>query len=125
MASIKSLGENKGGLRMKMEGYKGICAGCFEPIRDGQGYKFRENGRSFHKRCVESNPNGYYIKFEEIAARFETASKEELPRLMTELTQAYTIPMTDNEVFSRNKDLVRLIYHRVGSAENDKKGDEV
>ena len=44
---------------------------------------------------------------------------------MTELTQAYTIPMTDNEVFSRNKDLVRLIYHRVGSAENDKKGDEV
>lgn len=101
---------------MSMEGYVGICAGCFEPIRNGEGFKFRESGRSFHKRCVEENPNGYYIKFEEIAARFETASRDESSELMTELEQAYTIPIIDNEVFSRNKDLVRLIYHRVGSA---------
>lgn len=34
---------------MRIEGYEGICAGCFEPIRTGDGFKFRENGRSFHK----------------------------------------------------------------------------
>ena len=99
-----------------MEGYEGICAGCFEPIRNGEGFKFRENGRSFHKRCVEENPNGYYIKFEEIEGRFETACQEELPRLMTELEQAYSIPMLNNELFNMDNEDVIKIYHRISSA---------
>ena len=74
---------------MGVEGYEGICTGCFEPIKNGDGFKFRENGRSFHERCIDKNPNGYYIKLEEIEGRFETACQEELPRLMTEMEQAY------------------------------------
>ncbi|SHH85951.1 hypothetical protein [Desulfosporosinus lacus] len=101
---------------MIIDGYEGICTGCFEPIKNGDGFKFRESGRSFHKWCVESNPNGYYIKLEEIEGRFETASQEELPRLMTELEQAYSIPMLNNEVFNRDNEDVIKLYRRISSA---------
>jgi hypothetical protein len=62
------------GYIMSVEGYEGICAGCFEPIRNGEGFKFREKGKIFHSRCVKNRPNSYYIKLEEVTARFETAS---------------------------------------------------
>jgi len=42
-------------------------------------------GINFHNRCVENRPNSYYIKLEEVAAKFETASHEELPRLMKKI----------------------------------------
>ena len=101
---------------MQVEGYVGVCTGCFEPIRTGDGIKFRENGRSFHKWCVEINPNGYYIKLEEIEGRFETANQKELPRLMTELEQAYSIPMLDNEAFILDNEDVIKLYRRISSA---------
>lgn len=101
---------------MIIEGYEGICTGCFEPIRNGDGSKFREKGRIFHEHCINNKPNSYYIKLEELTARFETACQEELPRLMTELEQAYAIPMLNNEAFNRDNEEVIKLYHRVSSA---------
>jgi hypothetical protein len=45
-----------------MEGYEGICCVCFEPVREGDGVKFRESGRVFHKSC--SKKDSYYVKLE-------------------------------------------------------------
>jgi hypothetical protein len=53
-----------GGNKMKIEGYEGICACCFNPIRDGECQKLRENGRNFHKKCIVENPYNYYVKLE-------------------------------------------------------------
>lgn len=101
---------------MKIEGYEGICAGCFEPIREGQGYKFREKGRSFHKRCVEIMPRDYYIKLEEFEARFEKAKQNELPGLMTELELRYHIPIINDEAFNRDNEEVMKLYRRISNA---------
>ncbi|MCB8818657.1 hypothetical protein [Desulfosporosinus shakirovi] len=99
-----------------IEGYEGICTCCFEPIRDGGGFKFRETGRSFHSRCVEKNPNSYYIKLEEIAARFEKACQEQLPRLITEMEQAYSIPILNNEAFNQDNEEVIQLYRKISQA---------
>lgn len=48
----------------KIEGYCGICAACFEPIKCGDEATIREGGRHFHKRCVAERPENYYIKME-------------------------------------------------------------
>jgi hypothetical protein len=44
--------------------YVGVCCDCFLPIREGEAYRFRPKGRTFHKRCAEGNPSGYYVRFE-------------------------------------------------------------
>jgi len=49
---------------VQIEGYCGICAICFEPIKNGELYKFRKPGRNFHKRCVLNKPTSYYAKLE-------------------------------------------------------------
>ena len=49
---------------MQIKGYCGICAICFEPIKDGELFKFRDPGRNFHKRCALNNPTSYYAKLE-------------------------------------------------------------
>lgn len=49
---------------MKIEGYCGICACCFEPIENGEMVTLREGGRHFHKKCVEEYPDDYYVKLE-------------------------------------------------------------
>ncbi len=49
---------------MKIYGYSGICACCFEPIENGELFRFRENVRNFHKKCIEEHPNDYYVKLE-------------------------------------------------------------
>ena len=98
---------------MIVEGYEGICTGCFEPIRNGEGFKFREMGKNFHSQCVKNRPNGYYIKLEEVAARFEKANQEELPRLMTEMEKVYSIPMVNNEVFNLDNEEVVRLYRRI------------
>lgn len=101
---------------MIVEGYEGICTGCFEPIKNGEGFKFREKGRIFHSHCVKNRPNGYYIKLEEVAARFETASREELPRLMTELEQAYSIPAINDMAFNWDNEEVVRLYRAISNA---------
>lgn len=100
---------------MQVQGYEGICAACFEPIREGQGYKFREKGRNFHKRCIES-ARDYYIRIEEIEARFETAKQEELPGLMTELEHRYHIPLINNESFNEDNKEVMDLYRRISNS---------
>lgn len=52
-----------------LEGYAGICAACFEPIRTGEEFRFRPGGRKFHSRCVMSKPDNYYVKLEKRKAR--------------------------------------------------------
>jgi len=101
---------------MKAEGYEGICTGCFEPIKSGEGFKFRETGRSFHSQCVKKNPDSYYIKLEEIAARFEKACQEELPRLMTEMEHAFSIPMLNNTGFNQDNKEVLELYRKISNA---------
>jgi len=44
--------------------YAGICAICFEPVKNGQEYRYREKGRTFHFNCVQQRPNSYYAKKE-------------------------------------------------------------
>ena len=53
----------------KIEGYEGICAICFWPIKMGDGIKLREKGRKFHRSCAEENPESYYCKLERRLAR--------------------------------------------------------
>lgn len=56
---------------MKIDGYVGICSACFEPIKDGEGHQFRQDGRHFHKECCDTRANNYYIALERIRADFE------------------------------------------------------
>jgi hypothetical protein len=49
---------------MKIEGYEGICACCFQPIKNGECQKIRANGRNFHKKCIMEKMNNYYVKLE-------------------------------------------------------------
>jgi hypothetical protein len=49
---------------MKIEGYSGICACCFEPIKTGEEAQIRVGGRNFHKRCIKERPGTYYVKLE-------------------------------------------------------------
>ncbi|WP_139796403.1 hypothetical protein [Sporomusa malonica] len=49
---------------MKHEGYAGICACCFEPVRQGEEYRFPGSSATFHARCVELYPNSYSVKKE-------------------------------------------------------------
>ena len=52
-------------------GYTGICAACFEPIReDEKAFRFREKGRKFHKDCAKRAGN-YYVRLEKRLARKE------------------------------------------------------
>jgi len=58
-------GNTKGGILLsKIDGYIGICAICFWPIKEGEGHKEREKGRNFHIKCAHENPNSYYLKLE-------------------------------------------------------------
>ena len=52
--------------------YAGICAHCFNPVLQGQEYRFQERGRTFHLDCVRAYPNSYYVKQER-----RTAIKEQ------------------------------------------------
>ncbi|MPL58589.1 hypothetical protein SDC9_04123 [bioreactor metagenome] len=60
---------------MKLEGYAGICTHCFEPVKNGEEYRFPGSTTTFHARCVESNPNSYYIRRERRRSAKRTASK--------------------------------------------------
>jgi hypothetical protein len=52
--------------------YTGICAACFEPIRDEDLFQFRESGRKFHKNCAKKERN-FYVRLEKKLARKEGA----------------------------------------------------
>jgi hypothetical protein len=54
---------------MKIEGYSGICACCFGPIKNGEETQLREGGRKFHKHCIEDHPDNYYVKLEKRLAK--------------------------------------------------------
>lgn len=60
---------------MKIEGYCGICACCFEPIVDGEMVTLRENGRHFHKKCIEERSDNYYVKLERRIAKMQAKEK--------------------------------------------------
>ena len=49
--------------------YTGICAACFEPIRE-EPFRFRTRGRKFHKDCAKRAGN-YYVRLEKRLARKE------------------------------------------------------
>ncbi|WP_144033974.1 hypothetical protein [Sporomusa silvacetica] len=49
---------------MKIEGYAGICACCFVPVKNGEEYRFPVSKTTFHARCIEQYPNSYYIRRE-------------------------------------------------------------
>ena len=58
-------------------GYEGICSECFEPVKIGEDMRFREGGRTFHRRCVEKPPNnGYYIDLERCEAEVHDYARE-------------------------------------------------
>ncbi len=47
--------------------YAGICAHCFEPVRLGEEYRFRERGRTFHLDCA--GKDSYYVRQERRKAK--------------------------------------------------------
>lgn len=51
-------------MRQSIPGYAGICTCCFEPVKNGEEYRFPGSKTTFHARCVELNPNSYYIRRE-------------------------------------------------------------
>ena len=53
------ISETKGAVIMESTG---ICAACFEPIRE-QPFRFRPKGRKFHKACAQKEGN-YYVRLE-------------------------------------------------------------
>ncbi len=57
-------------LPIKWPNAEGICAGCFEPIRQGESFRVRPTGRAFHKPCYENN--GYYVRLEKRLASRES-----------------------------------------------------
>jgi len=60
---------------VKIDGYEGICAACFSPIRSGEGMKIRKNGRNFHITCTSIYPDNYYVKLEKRLASKGTRKK--------------------------------------------------
>lgn len=54
--------------------YTGICAACFEPIRDEEPFQFRESGRKFHKSCAKKERN-FYVRLEKRLAGKEAGLK--------------------------------------------------
>lgn len=94
---------------VKVPGYVGICASCFWPIPEGQEMKFTEDGRRFHKVCVQRDRNGYYVKLEELRARFKNSSDKEIPELIDDIRKFFSIPEVNDEEFNReNSDVIEL-----------------
>ena len=44
--------------------HTGICVACFDPIRNEEPFRFRVNGRKFHKACAERRTGNYYVRLE-------------------------------------------------------------
>jgi len=55
--------------------FEGLCCVCFEPIRRGEGFQFSEDGRKFHRLCVETFPFSHYVKLDMI----ELLSEKDVP----------------------------------------------
>lgn len=61
---------------MRVPGYVGICVACFEPIKEGELFRLRENGRNFHKDCAMDYDN-CYVRLEAMAGfKAENGRKE-------------------------------------------------
>lgn len=60
---------------MKIEGYSGICACCFEPIETGDERYIRDGGRKFHSSCIENRPGNYYVRLEKRLAKRKESGK--------------------------------------------------
>lgn len=99
---------------MKVEGYVGICAECFEPIKKGEEFSFRSEGRKFHRRCVDDRPNGYYVALERIEGRFEQG--ENPTELMNEMEAIFKVPAMNNESFNEDNEGVIKVYRKLSDA---------
>jgi hypothetical protein len=96
---------------MKIEGYVGICSACFEPVREGEEVKFRDNGSYFHCKCAELKPDSYYLAIERIRGEFEKGTDP--TELMNEMERIFKIPMLNDETYNAENEYVIELYREI------------
>ena len=99
---------------MKSEGYVGICGACFEPIKNGEEIKFREDGSHFHRKCAEEKPNSYYLALERIRGQFEQGVNA--TQLMNEMDRIFKIPALNSEKFNEENPEVINLYRQISDS---------
>lgn len=80
---------------MKNDEYLGVCRVCFEPVKEGSEITIREGGWPFHSKCVEANPNSYYLALERIRGKFEQGANA--TELMNDMEGIFKIPALNDE----------------------------
>ena len=98
----------------KIEGYIGICGACFEPIKEGEEIKFRENGSHFHRKCAEEKPNSYYLAIERIRGQFENGSNP--TELMNDLERIFKIPALNDPAYNEDNQEVISLYREISDS---------
>jgi len=98
----------------KIEGYVGICGACFEPIKEGEEIKFRENGSYFHRKCAEQKPNSYYLALERIKGQFEQGTDP--TRLMNDMERIFKIPALNDPAFNKDNEDVIKLYREISNS---------
>ena len=88
---------------MKVPGYAGICVACFEPVKEGELFRFREGGRNFHKDCAKEMPDSHYVKLEtklkgEALSAFAKAMQGDRVQLAWTVGEIYEAIMTQWEL---------------------------
>ena len=99
---------------MQIEGYVGICGACFEPIREGEEIKFRQNGSYFHRKCAELKPDSYYLAQERIRGKFEQDADP--TELMNEMERIFKIPLLKDEEYNEDNQDVISLYHEISQS---------
>ena len=98
----------------KIEGYVGICGACFEPIKEGEEIKFRENGSYFHRKCAEQKPNSYYLALERIRGQFEQGANP--TELMNDMERIFKIPALNDPAYNEDNQEVITLYREISNS---------
>lgn len=98
-----------------LDGYKGICRACFEPVSEGDEVQLCEGGHYYHRSCVENNPNSYYLALERIQGAFE-GGKAALGELMSEMERIYRIPALRDKAYEAAHPEVIRLYRNISAA---------
>lgn len=99
---------------MKIDKYLGVCRVCFEPVKEGSEITVREGGWPFHSKCVEANPNSYYLALERIRGKFEQGANA--TEFMNDMEGIFKIPALNDEAFNEDNDEVIKLYQEIGDS---------
>ena len=101
---------------MKVEGYIGICGGCFEPIREGEGRQLIKGGSFYHHSCIENKPGSYYITIDLIEADYAAGTDSTI--LMDQMERIFKIPGLNDEQYNQDNEEVIKLYREIAASRN-------